>query len=63
MATHADKSVIKTPMEGVERPSLSSTGNVVENGKVGPGLPARTGGLIPEVFYDENASLPKRTGG
>jgi hypothetical protein len=45
--------------------STHPTGKVCVDGKVGPGLPSRTGSkdAISEVFYDENAHLPEKTGG
>jgi len=60
-------SVIKTGVSDYGmKPSPKPSGKVCTDGKVSTvDLPARTTGSnsIPEVTYDENVSLPSRTGG
>jgi hypothetical protein len=60
-----DTGYIKTAMtQGDGGSSPEPSGSVVCDGKVSTqGLPARTGGRIPEVTYDTNGKLPGRLGG
>jgi hypothetical protein len=60
-----DTGYIKTAMtQGDGGSSPEPSGSVVTDGKVSTqGLPARTGGRIPEVTYDTNGKLPGRLGG
>jgi hypothetical protein len=51
------KNLVSTPTDYKTSTSTAPSGSTKTNGE--PGLPQRTGGLIPEVTRDNNAGLER----